>query len=131
MTRRKKIQFLMNTDWMFEKPIDQEYKEYKLLSYFQKMGEKLDKLELYPSFIELSLHLMNVQALVRDHKIVYTDKKLTNVDDEILVKDLKVRELPEMSNEELQEFKKICIKQLLHLSFYIKNVRYPALVHCR
>ena len=107
MTRRKKIQFLMNTDWMFEKPIDQEYKEYKLLSYFQKMGEKLDKLELYPSFIELSLHLMNVQALVRDHKIVYTDKKLTNVDDEILVKDLKVRELPEMSNEELQEFKKI------------------------
>ena len=97
----------MNTDWMFEKPIDQEYKEYKLLSYFQKMGEKLDKLELYPSFIELSLHLMNVQALVRDHKIVYTDKKLTNVDDEILVKDLKVRELPEMSNEELQEFKKI------------------------
>ena len=107
MTRRKKIQFLMNTDWMFEKPIDQEYKEYKLLSYFQKMGEKLDKLELYPSFIELSLHLMNVQALVRDHKIVYTDKKLTNVDDEILVKDLKVRELPEMSNEELQEFQKI------------------------
>jgi hypothetical protein len=97
----------MNTDWMFEKPIDQEYKEYKLLSYFQKMGEKLDKLELYPSFIELSLHLMNVQALVRDHKIVYTDKKLTNVDDEILVKDLKVRELPEMSNEELQEFQKI------------------------
>ena len=97
----------MNTDWMFEKPIDQEYKEYKLLSYFQKMGEKLDKLELYPSFIELSLHLMNVQALVRDHKIVYTNKKLTNVDDEILVKDLKVRELPEMSNEELQEFQKI------------------------
>ena len=97
----------MNTDWMFEKPIDREYKEYKLLSYFQKMGEKLDKLELYPSFIELSLHLMNVQALVRDHKIVYTDKKLTNVDDEILVKDLKVRELPEMSNEELQEFQKI------------------------
>jgi hypothetical protein len=107
MTRRKKIQFLMNTDWMFERPIDLEHKEYKLLSYFQKTGEKLDKLELYPSFIELSLHLMNVQALVRDNKIVYTDKKLTNVDDEILVKDLKVREIPEMSNEELQEFQKI------------------------
>jgi hypothetical protein len=41
---------------MFEKPIDSEYKEYKLLSYFQKMGEKLDNLELYPGFIELSLH---------------------------------------------------------------------------
>ena len=99
----------MNTDWMFEKPIDREYKEYKLLSYFQKMGEKLDKLELYPGFIELSLHLMNVQALMRDHKIVYTDKKLTNIDDEIMVKDLKVRELPEMSDDESKEFRQILI----------------------
>lgn len=107
MARKKKIEFLMNTDWMFEKPIDQEYKEYKLLSYFQKMGEKLDKLELYPGFIELSLHLMNVQALIRDHKIVYTDKKLTNIDDEILVKDLKVKEMPIMSEEENKEFTKI------------------------
>jgi hypothetical protein len=107
MTRRKKIEFLMNTDWMFEKPIDREYKEYKLLSYFQKMGEKLDKLELYPGFIELSLHLMNVQALMRDHKIVYTDKKLTNIDDEIMVKDLKVKDLPDMSDDESKEFKKI------------------------
>jgi hypothetical protein len=107
MARRKKIEFLMDTDWMFEKPIDREYKEYKLLSYFQKMGDKLDKLELYPGFIELSLHLMNVQALMRDHKIVYTDKKLTSIDDEIMVKDLKVREIPEMSDEESQEFRKI------------------------
>jgi hypothetical protein len=109
MARRKKIEFLMNTDWMFEKPIDREYKEYKLLSYFQKMGNKLDKLELYPGFIELSLHLMNVQALMRDHKIVYTDKKLTNIDDEIMVKDLKVRELPEMSDDESKEFRQILI----------------------
>lgn len=99
----------MDTDWMFEKPIDREYKEYKLLSYFQKMGDRLDKLELYPGFIELSLHLMNVQALMRDHKIVYTDKKLTNIDDEIMVKDLKVREIPQMSEEESQEFRKILL----------------------
>lgn len=92
---------------MFEKPIDREYKEYKLLSYFQKMGDKLDKLELYPGFIELSLHLMNVQALMRDKKIVYTDKKLNSVDDEIMVKDLKVRNIPTMSEEENEEFRKI------------------------
>lgn len=97
----------MDTDWMFEKPIDREYKEYKLLSYFQKMGDKLDKLELYPGFIELSLHLMNVQALMRDKKIVYTDKKLNSVDDEIMVKDLKVRNIPTMSEEENEEFRKI------------------------
>jgi len=104
MARRKKIEFLLNTDWMFEKPIDREYKEYKLLSYFQKMGEKLDNLELYPGFIELSLHLMNVQALMRDQKILYTDKKLTNIDDELLVKDLKVKEIPKLSEEEQKEF---------------------------
>ena len=97
----------MNTDWMFEKPIDREYKEYKLLSYFQKMGDKLDKLELYPGFIELSLHLMNIQALMRDKKIVYTDKKLNSVDDEIMVKDLKVKDAPTMSDEENEEFRKI------------------------
>jgi len=107
MARRKKIEFLMNTDWMFEKPIDREYKEYKLLSYFQKMGDKLDKLELYPGFIELSLHLMNIQALMRDKKIVYTDKKLNTVDDEIMVKDLKVKDAPTMSDEENEEFRKI------------------------
>ena len=97
----------MNTDWMFEKPIDREYKEYKLLSYFQKMGEKLDKLELYPGFIELSLHLMNVQALMRDGKIVYTEKKLNNIDDEIMVKDLKVKSMPEMTRDEMTEFRDI------------------------
>jgi len=104
MTRRKKIQFLMNTDWMFERPIDREHKEYKLLSYFQKMGEKLDNLELYPGFIELSLHLMNVQSLIKDKNIVYTDKKFTGIDDELLVKDLKLKQLPDMTEEETKEF---------------------------
>jgi len=104
MGRKKKIEFLMNTDWMFEKPIDREHKEYKLLSYFQKMGEKLDKMELYPGFIELSLHLANVQTLIKDKKIIYTNKKFATVDDELLVKDLKIRDIPEMSEEEYQEF---------------------------
>jgi hypothetical protein len=107
MARKKKIEFLMDTDWMFEKPIDSEHKEYKLLSYFQKMGEKLDKMELYPSFIELSLHLANVQTLVKDKKLLYTNKRFTSVDDELLVKDLKIREIPEMSLDEYEEFIKI------------------------
>jgi len=104
MARKKKIEFLMNTDWMFEKPIDREHKEYKLLSYFQKMGEKLDNLELYPGFIELSLHLANVQTLIKDRKLLYTNKRFSSVDDELLVKDLKIKDVPEMSNEEHQEF---------------------------
>jgi hypothetical protein len=107
MARKKKIEFLMNTDWMFEKPIDREHKEYKLLSYFQKMGEKLDKMELYPSFIELSLHLANVQTLVKDKKLLYTTKRFSSVDDELLVKDLKIKDVPQMSNSEYEEFIKI------------------------
>jgi hypothetical protein len=107
MEKKKNIKFLMDTDWMFEKPIDSEHKEYKLLSYFQKMGEKLDKLELYPSFIELSLHLANVQVLMQEKKIIYTNKKLTTIDDEIFVKDLKVKEIPQLSEEETKEFWKI------------------------
>jgi len=107
MAKKKKIEFLMNTDWMFEKPIDCEHKEYKLLSYFQKMGEKLDKVELYPSFIELSLHLANVQTLVKEKKLIYTNKRFSSVDDELLVKDLKVKDVPQMTNEENQEFIKI------------------------
>jgi len=107
MARKKKIEFLMNTDWMFEKPIDQEHKEYKLLSYFQKMGEKLDRLELYPSFIELSLHFANVQTLLRNKKLLYTNKRFSSVDDELLVKDLKMKDVPEMTNEENVEFSKI------------------------
>lgn len=94
----------MDTDWMFEKPIDREHKEYKLLSYFQKMGEKLDKMELYPGFIELSLHLANVQTLIKEKKIIYTNKKFATVDDELLVKDLKIRDVPEMSEDEYHEF---------------------------
>jgi hypothetical protein len=107
MARKKKVEFLMNTEWMFEKPIDQEHKEYKLLSYFQKMGEKLDNMELYPSFIELSLHLANIQTLIKDRKIIYTDKRFSTVDDELLVKDLKIKEIPELDNEEKEEFAKI------------------------
>jgi len=107
MGRKKKIEFLMNTEWMFEKPIDQEHKEYKLLSYFQKMGKKLDNMELYPSFIELSLHLANIQTLIKDKKIIYTDKKFSTIDDELLVKDLKIKEIPKLEIEEIDEFTKI------------------------
>jgi hypothetical protein len=68
------------------------------------MGEKLDNMELYPGFIELSLHLANMQTLLKDRKLLYTNKRFSSVDDELLVKDLKIKDVPEMSNEEHQEF---------------------------
>ena len=111
MTRRKKnnkgIEFVMETDWLFEKPIDREHKEYKLLSYFQKMGEKLDNMELYPGFIEISLHLASIQTLIKDKKLIYTNKKFDTIDDELLVKDLKIKQIPDMDQEETEEFNNI------------------------
>ena len=118
MRKKKKIEFLMDTDWMFEKPIDREHKEYKLLSYFQKMGEKLDNMELYPGFIELSLHLANAQTLLKDKKMLYTNKRFKTPDDELLVKDLKLKELPKMSQEEYLEFVKILGYSLPRLMEY-------------
>jgi len=102
-----KIKFVMNTDWLLEEPIDSEHKEYKLLSYFQKLNEKLDKMELYPTFIELSLHLANIKTIISDKKIIYTDKEFKTIDDELLINDLKIKELPKLNSIELQELSKI------------------------
>jgi hypothetical protein len=105
--KNKEIEFMMDTDWLIEQPIDREYKEYKLLGYFQKMGEKLDNMELYPGFIELSLHLASIQTVIKDRKLIYTNKKFDSIDDELLVRDLKIKNVPEMTSEELQEFASI------------------------
>lgn len=105
--KNKEIEFVMETDWLFEKPIDKEHKEYILLGYFQKMGEKLDRMELYPGFIEISLHLASIQTLIKERKLIYTNKKFDSIDDELLVRDLKVKDIPEMTTEETKEFVKI------------------------
>ncbi len=57
------------------------------------MGDKLDKLELYPGFIELSLHLMNIQALMRDKKI-NTSLSVKVMDDKPILE--LVQELPDV-----------------------------------
>jgi hypothetical protein len=105
--RRKKVEFVMDTDWMFEQPIDYEHKEYKLLSYFQKVGEKIDNMEVYPTFTELSLHLANLQTLIKNKQILYTDKKFKNNDDDIEFKDLQLKNIPPLSQTEYEEFIKI------------------------
>ena len=107
MAVKKKIKFIMETDWLFKEPIDFEHKEYTLLGYFQKMGKKLDNMELYPGFIEIALHLANIKTLISDKRLVYTNKKFESIDDELLVSDLKLKSIPEMGQEELKEFTKI------------------------
>ena len=59
----KKVEFIMDTDWIFQGILDAEQKQYVLLDYFQKLNKHLENMEVYPMFIELSLHLVNIQAL--------------------------------------------------------------------
>ena len=115
----------MDTDWLFEGILDAEQKQYVLLDYFQKMNKHLERMEVYPMFIELSLHLGNVQTLLNQNKILYTDRQLTSNDDELIFSDLKVKDIPLLDDEEIIEYHKILrtIQPQLHDYFnYAKSI---------
>jgi hypothetical protein len=123
--RNKKVKFIMDTDWLFEGILDAEQKQYVLLDYFQKMNKHLERMEVYPMFIELSLHLGNVQTLLNQNKILYTDRQLTSNDDELIFADLKVKDIPVLDDEEIVEYHKILrnIQPQLHDYFnYAKSI---------
>lgn len=107
MLKKNKIGFMLDTDWVIKDPIDFEHKQYVFLDYLQKVNKKLDKLEVYPSFIELSLHFANIQTLIKENKVIRITKKFETVDDEILISDLEFIDLPIMSEDETNELKKI------------------------
>ena len=115
----------MDTDWLFEGILDAEQKQYVLLDYFQKMNKHLERMEVYPMFIELSLHLGNVQTLLNQNKILYTDRQLTSNDDELIFADLKVKDIPVLDDDEIVEYHKILrtIQPQLHDYFnYAKSI---------
>jgi hypothetical protein len=103
----KHVNFIMDTDWIFNGVIDAEQKQYVLLDYFQKLNKHLEEMKIYPMFIELSLHLGNIQTLINTNKILYTEKKFTTNDDELLMSDLKVKDIPVLATEEVPEYRKI------------------------
>ena len=51
--------------------IDFEYKKYILLSYFQTITQKFDKVELYPSLADLVFHYQNLISLKRNKDLLY------------------------------------------------------------
>lgn len=104
---KKKFDFIMDTDWLFHGVLDAEQKQYVLLDYFQKLNKSFEEMKIYPMFIELSLHLGNIQTLINSNKILYTEKKFSTNDDELLLSDLKVRDIPVLATEEIDEYKKI------------------------
>jgi hypothetical protein len=107
MTRKNKIKFVMDTDWLFNGIIDSEQKQYILLDYFQKLNKDLEQMKVYPMFTELSLHLGNIQTLINQDKILYSEKKLSSFDDEYLLSDLKLKDIPVLADDEYDEYRKI------------------------
>lgn len=106
MARKKKMSFKLNPEWMLKAPLDFEYNKYTLLDYLQKCEQNLDKFEIYPDFVELSLHLANIQSLNKENTLLLTDKKFESCDDEIMLKDLYPKKPRELSEEERNELLK-------------------------
>jgi hypothetical protein len=107
MKTTNKFNFYLDTDWIFQGVIDYEQKQYVLLDFFQKLNTSFEEMKLYPMFIELALHLGNVQTLNNQNKMLFTNKKFTSNDDELLLSDLKMIDIPVLANEEVSEYKKI------------------------
>jgi hypothetical protein len=106
MAKKKKIPFKLNPEWMFKEPVDFEYNKYTLLGYLQKCENRFEKFEIYPDFIELSLHLANIQSLIKENTLLLTEKKFEDCDDEILIKELYSKIPPKLKDEEQEEINK-------------------------
>jgi hypothetical protein len=116
--KKNKVKFVMDTDWLFEGIIDSEQKQYILLNYFQKLNKNLEEMKVYPMFTELSLHLGNIQTLMNQNQILYTDKVLSSFDDELIISDLKFKDIPIMAEDEYLEYRKILKYSLPRLQDY-------------
>lgn len=106
MGRKKKTSFKLNPEWMLKEPVDFEYNKYTLLDYLQKCEKNFDRYEIYPDFVELSLHLANIQSLSKENTLLLTDKKFDSCDDEILIKDLYPKKPRPLSDDEKLELEK-------------------------
>lgn len=105
--RARTFPFVMQTDWLFQGPMDFEYQEYKLLAYFQKMNKNIDEMKIYPMFTEISLHYGNIISLKEKNQIMYIDREIRFCEDEINMSELKFRPAPDMSKEDMLEYHRI------------------------
>lgn len=104
--KTKKSNFQLDPEWILKEPIDFEHKKYTLLAYLQKCDKRFDELKIYPDFVELSLHLANLQSIDKENTMLLTNKKFTSPDDEILFKELIPKKLPNLGELEQAEIRK-------------------------
>ena len=105
--KKEKPLFKMGPEWIYTQPIDHEHKQYVLMDFLKHCDKKIDKFEVYPTYTELSIHLANLQSISGEFKTLYFEKKLFNVDDEILISDLKFKPVPIIDEKDYDEFTEI------------------------
>lgn len=105
--KKDKSLFKMGPEWIYTEPIDLEHKQYILLDFLKYCDKKIDKFEVYPTYTELSIHLANLQSISGEYKTLYFEKKLFNVDDEILISDLKFKPVPIIDEKDYDEFTEV------------------------
>ena len=105
--KKEKSLFKMGPEWIYTQPIDLEHKQYVLMDFLKHCDKKIDKFEVYPTYTELSIHLANLQSISGEFKTLYFEKKLFNVDDEILISDLKFKPVPIIDEKDYDEFTEI------------------------
>lgn len=114
--KNKHPHFQLEPNWIVSEPIDFEYKQYQLLGYLQKCNENFENHKIYPDFIELSLHLANIQSLIKEETYFETTKDFINPDDEILLKELKPKRTRNLvNNPEIEKILKFSGPQLFEM----------------
>jgi hypothetical protein len=113
----------MDTNWLFQEPIDMEHKEYVLLNFLQKIDKNLNNFKLYPQFQEISLHLANVNLLLEKGQYLTLNRKLKDPDDEILLSDLMANPVPLLTKEEISELYNICKVSNEKLTDYFNHAK--------
>ena len=113
----------MNTDWLFQEPIDLEHKQYVLLDYLQKLDKNLNGFKLYPQFQEISLHLASINLLIEKGQILTLNRNLKDPDDEILISDLIPVDCPLLTKEEILEVYQVCKYSSVKLTDYFNHAK--------
>lgn len=113
----------METNWLFQEPIDLEHKQYVLLNYLQKLDKNLNSFKLYPQFQEISLHLASINLLIEKGQILTLNRTLKDPDDEILISDLIPVDCPLLSKEDILEVYQICKYSSTKLTDYFNHAK--------
>jgi|694.fasta_scaffold41467_7 hypothetical protein len=113
----------METNWVFQEPIDFEHKQYVILDYLQKVDKQLNSLKLYPNFQQISFHLANINLIIEKGQYLTLNRVIKDPDDEILISDLIANEVPLFTREEIGEIYNSCVFSSDKLKDYFNQAK--------